>query len=85
MTEITLGCQTMMCRVAQRRFPTGRTGVHGAEEPVVTEIRATVTLGVGGVGTGVLDEDARGGGSDPLSFNDLDMDAIIIGYRGGSR
>ena len=52
---------------------------------MVTEIRATVTLGVGGVGTGVLDEDTRGGGSDPLSFHDLDMDAIIVSYRGGSR
>ena len=52
---------------------------------MVTEIRAMVTLGVGGVGTGVLDEDARGGGSDPLPFNDLDTDDIVISYRGGSR
>ena len=52
---------------------------------MVTEIRATVTLGVGGVRVGVLDKDARGGGSDPLSFNDLDMDDIVVGYRGGSR
>ena len=52
---------------------------------MVTEIRATVTLGVGGVRAGVLDEDTRDGGSDPLSFNDLDMDDIIVGYRGGSR
>ena len=85
MTEITLGCQTMMCRVTGCRFPAGRTGVHGAGEPVVTEIQATVTLGVGGVRMGILDEDTRGGGSDPLPLNDLDMDDIVIGYRGGSR
>ena len=47
---------------------------------MVTEIRATVTLGVGGVRVGVLDEDARGRGSDPLSFNDLDTDDIIVSY-----
>ena len=52
---------------------------------MVTEIRAMVTLGVGGVGAGVWDEDARDRGSDPLSFNDLDMDDIVVGYRGGSR
>ena len=52
---------------------------------MVTEIRATVALGVGGVRAGVLDEDARGGGSDPLSFNDLDTDDIVVGYREGSR
>ena len=47
---------------------------------MVTEIQATVTLDVGGVGTGILDEDTRGRGSDPLSLNDLDMDDIVIGY-----
>ena len=47
---------------------------------MVTEIRANVTLGVGGVGAGVLDENSRGGGSDPLSFSDLDVDDIIISY-----
>ena len=52
---------------------------------MVTKILATVTLGVGGVRAGILDEDTRGRGSDPLSFNDLDMDDIVIGYRGGSR
>ena len=52
---------------------------------MVTKIRATVTLGVGGVGMGILDKDTRGGGSDPLSLNDLDTDDIVIGYRGGSR
>ena len=80
MTEITLGCQTMMCCMTGHQFPAGRTGVHGAGEPMVTEIRATVTLGVGGVRAGVLDKDARGGGSDPLSFNDLDTDDIVVGY-----
>ena len=84
-TEITLGCQTMMCRVTGCRVPAGRTGVHGTGEAMVTEIRAMVTLDVGGVRAGVLDEDVRGGGSDPLSFNDLDTDDIIVGYRGGSR
>ena len=39
-----------------------------------------VTLGVGGVRAGVLDKDARDRGSDPLSFNDLDTDDIIVGY-----
>ena len=80
MTEITVGCQTMMCSMAWRRFPTGRTGVHGAGEPVVTEIQATVTVGIRRVRAGVLDEDSRGGGSDPLSFNDLDTDDIVINY-----
>ena len=44
-----------------------------------------VTLGVGGVGVGILDEDTRGRGSDPLSLNDLDTDDIVVGYQGGSR
>ena len=52
---------------------------------MVTEIQAMVTLGVGGVRAGVLDKDVRGRGSDPLSFNDLDMDDIVVGYQGGSR
>ena len=85
MTEITLGRQTMMCGVARCQFPTGRTGVQGAGEPVVTETRAMVTLGVGGVRVRVLDKDSRGGGSDPLPFNDLDVDDFILGYGGGSR
>ena len=38
MTEITLGCQTMMCHVAQSGLLAGGTGVHGAGEPVVTKI-----------------------------------------------
>ena len=80
MTEITLGRQTMMCGVTRCRFPTGRTGVQGAGEPVVTEIRAMVTLGVGGVRARVLDEDSRGRGGDPLPFSDLDADDFILGY-----
>ena len=80
MTEITLGCQTMMCGVTRCRFPTGRTDVQGAGEPMVTETRATVTLGVGGVRARVLDEDSRGRGGDPLPFNDLDADDFILGY-----
>ena len=38
MTEITEGCQTMMCHMTQCSLPTGRTDIHGAEEPVVTKI-----------------------------------------------
>ena len=85
MTEITPGCQTMMCRMTGRRFPAGRTGVHGAGESMVTEIRATVTLGVGGVRARVLDENSRGGRGDPLPVGDLNADDFIISYWGGSR
>ena len=37
-TETTLGHQTIMCCVTRCHFPTGRTGVHGAEEAMMTEI-----------------------------------------------
>ena len=47
---------------------------------MVTEIRATVTLGIGEVGAGVLDENLRDGGGDPLSFHDLDVDDIVVHY-----
>ena len=47
---------------------------------MVTEIRATVTLGIGEVGAGVLDENLRDGGGDPLSFSDLDTNDIVIIY-----
>ena len=47
---------------------------------MVTKIRVNVTLGVGGVRAGVLDEDLRGGGGDPLSFSDLDVDDIVVSY-----
>ena len=57
-TEITLGLQTMMCCVTGCRFSAGRTDVHRAEEPMVTEIQANVALGVGGVGARALDEDS---------------------------
>ena len=33
-----IGCQTMMCRMTQHSLSTGRTDVHQAEEPVMTEI-----------------------------------------------
>ena len=46
-TEITLGHQTMMCSMSQCRFPTGRADMHGAEEPVMAEIRANVAMGGG--------------------------------------
>ena len=58
MTEITLGLQTMMCRMTGRCFSAGKTGVHRPEEPMVTEIRVNVTLGVGGGGVRALDEDS---------------------------
>ena len=80
MTEITLGRQTMMCCVTGCRFPAGRTGVHGAGEPMVTEIQAMVTLGVGGVRARVLDENSRGRRGDPLSVGDLNVDDFIISY-----
>ena len=79
-TEITLGFQTMMCDVTRRRFPAGRTGIQGAGEPVMTEIRAMVTLGVGGVRVRVLDENSRGGRGDPLPVSDLNADDFIISY-----
>ena len=47
---------------------------------MVTTIQAMVTLGIGRVGAGVLDKDSRGGGSNPLSFNDLDTDDIVVDY-----
>ena len=47
MAEITLGRQTMMCSVSQRRFPTGRTSVHGARESVMAKIRANIAPGEG--------------------------------------
>ena len=83
--EITLGRQTMMCGMARRQFPTGRTGVQEAGEPMVTKTRATVTLGGGGVGVGVLDKDSRGGRGNPLPISDLDADGFIVNYCGGSR
>ena len=46
---------------------------------MVIKIQANVTLGVGGVGAGVLDKNLRGGG-DPLFFSDLNADDIIINY-----
>ena len=58
MTEITLGLQTMMCRMAGHCLPAGRTDVHWAKEPMVTEIRANVTLGVGRGGARALNEDS---------------------------
>ena len=46
-TEITLGRQTMMCCMTMHCLSTGRAGVHGAEEAMMTEIRANVAMGVG--------------------------------------
>ena len=47
---------------------------------MVTKIQANITLDVGGVGAGVLDEDLREGRGDPLSFSNLDMDDIVVIY-----
>ena len=79
-TEITLGRQTMMCSMARHWFPTSRTSVQGAGEPVVTEIRAMITLDVGRVRVGVLNENLRGRGGDPLPFDNLDANDFIISY-----
>ena len=46
----------------------------------MAEIRATVTLGVGGVRVRVLDENSRGGRGDPLPVSDLNADDFIISY-----
>ena len=80
MTDITLGRQTMVGSMTWFRFLTGRACIHGAEEPMVTEICTNVALGGGRAGTRVPDEDLRRGGSDPLSFDDLDMDDIVVVY-----
>ena len=79
-TEITLGLQTMMCSVTRCRFPAGRTGIEGTRESVMTEIRATVTLGVGGVRARVSDKNSRGRRGDPLPVSDLNADDFIISY-----
>ena len=85
MTDITLGCQTMMGSVTGGCLLAGRAAVHGAEEPMVTEIHTNVTLGGGRAGARVLYEDSGGGGCDPLLFSDLNADGIVIVYWGGSR
>ena len=84
-TDITLGFQTMMGSVTRCHFLTGRAGIHGAEEPIVTKICTNVALGGGRAGAGVLDEDLGRKGCDPLSFMDLDTDDIVVIYWGGSR
>ena len=86
MTETTLDFQTMMCHVTGCRLSANGTNVCWTEEPMMTEIRANVTLGVGGGGARALDEDStshrRG---DPLSFGDLDPDDIVSVYWASSR
>ena len=80
MTDITLGCQTMMGSVTGCHFLTGRTDIHGTEESMVTEICTNVAMGGGEAGARMLDKDSRGGGHDPLPFPDLDVDVIVIVY-----
>ena len=87
-TEITLGLQTMMCHMTGRCLSTSGTDVHWAEEPMMTEIRANVILGVGGGGVRALDKDSGRRRGDPLAFSDLDPDDIVgvywaSGRRGG--
>ena len=88
-TKISLGRQTMMCSVTWRHLLTSRACVHGAEEPMVTEICTNVTLGGGRAGAGALDKDMGRRGSNPLTFGNLDADGVIsswfIDYWGGSR
>ena len=38
MTEVILGCQTMMCCMAQHGLSTGRANMHWAEESMMIEI-----------------------------------------------
>ena len=59
--------------------------VHRAEEPMMTEIRANITLGVGGGGARALDKDSGHGRGDPLAFGDLDPDDIVSVYWAGGR
>ena len=87
-TKTTLGCQTMMCCMTRCCLCTGRTGVHGAEEAMMTKIQANVAMGVGRGRVWALDQDSGCWGGDPLAFSNLDMDDIISvhwidGRRGG--
>ena len=88
-TEITLGLQTMMGSVTGSRFLTDGAAIHGAEEPMVTEIRTNIAPGGRGAGTRVLYEDLGGGQRNPLAFCDLNPDGVafsgLISYRGRSR
>ena len=51
----------------------------------MTEIRATVTLGVGRVRSGVLDKNSRSRRGYPLPLCDLNANDFIVNYQGGSR
>ena len=84
-TEITLGRQTMMCSMTQCGFPTGRAGVHWAEEPMVTKIQTNVAAGVGGVRPQPLNQNSGCQGGDPLTFGNLDLDVIVGVYWASSR
>ena len=72
MTEITLGCQTMMSSMTWGHLTTGRTGVERAFCAMVTEIRTNVAVGGGSGWHGVVYQDLGGRRGDPLSFSDLD-------------
>ena len=84
-TEITLGLQTMMCRMTGCRLSTNGADVHQAEEPMMTKIQANVTLGVGGGGARAWDKDSGRQRGDPLAFGDLDPDDIISVYWASGR
>ena len=83
-TEITLGLQTMMGSVTQGHLLTGGAVIHGAKEPMVTEICTNIALGGGGAGTRGLYEDPGGGRHNPLAFGNLNADRVIV-YWSGSR
>ena len=60
-TEITLGLQTMMGSVTGGHLLTGGAAIHGAEKPMMTEIRTNIAPGGRGAGTRVLYKDSGGG------------------------
>ena len=84
-TEITLGLQTMMCCMTGCCLSTNGTDVHRAEEPMMTEIQANITLGVGGGGVRAWDKDSGRRRGDPLAFSDLDLDDIVSVYWASGR
>ena len=85
MTEITLGCQTMMSSMARGCLTTGGASIEGIFRAMVTETQANITVGGGSGWEGVVHQDSGGGRGDPLSFHNLDLNDIVFGYCGGDR
>ena len=52
---------------------------------MVTKIHANVTVDVSSQWKGVVDQNSGSGGSDPVSFGDLNLDDIVILYDQGCR